>query len=348
MPRPFLSKEPAPKPGLHHGRVTASFGCLLLVCSLSGVCCAELPDYYQSVDRVIWVVRDVKHVVQGWKKLGLSDIHEYPDTGFTARYRDRQVMIHVRRTTGQLGSLRVDLLQPAKGEQNVFSDFLSKHGDGIFAVVHAVSGKGDIDKEEQRLSSLGVRVLQEATIAEASGPCSFTFFDTEREGKFVLGLSYSPYIAAPANGLRVVSHIAPVVRDPQAVAAFWHRLGFPDFTMEHATPREDSRYRGKPLLLSFEVGFQRFGQMSYEWITPPATPPNIYSDFLRLHGEGIQHLGLPVENLGEAAAKYEKLGYTVWQSGAWGDVGKPHSGQYDYMDTEAIGGVSVELIHAYQ
>jgi hypothetical protein len=43
---------------------------------------------------------------------------------------------------------------------------------------------------------------------------------------------------------------------------------------------------------------------------------------------------------------YEKLGFSVWQAGAWGDIGKPDSGQYHYMDTDKIGGVSVELIHA--
>jgi hypothetical protein len=34
------------------------------------------------------------------------------------------------------------------------------------------------------------------------------------------------------------------------------------------------------------------------------------------------------------------------QSGAWGDVGKPNSGQYAYMDTDALG-VSLELIQAF-
>ncbi len=95
------------------------------------------------------------------------------------------------------------------------------------------------------------------------------------------------------------------------------------------------------------MGFQRSGQISFEWIVPPTTPPNIYADFLKLHGEGIQHLGVPVNNLEEASAVYERLGYEVWQAGAWGDVGKAHSGQYKYMDTDSIGGVSVELIHAY-
>jgi hypothetical protein len=47
---------------------------------------------------------------------------------------------------------------------------------------------------------------------------------------------------------------------------------------------------------------------------------------LRLHGEGIQHIAVPVDDLEKASAAYEKLGYGGWQSGAWGDVGKAHSG----------------------
>ena len=83
-------------------------------------------------------------------------------------------------------------------------------------------------------------------------------------------------------------------------------------------PRDDSRYRGQPLSLAFEVGFQRIGSVSYEWIQPPSTPANIYEDFLKRHGEGIQHIGMPVDDLSKATAAYEKLGFAVWQAGAWG------------------------------
>jgi hypothetical protein len=89
------------------------------------------------------------------------------------------------------------------------------------------------------------------------------------------------------------------------------------------------------------------GAISYEWIQPPSTPANIYEDFLKRHGEGIQHIGMPVDDLSKATAAYEKLGFAVWQAGAWGDIGKPSSGQYHYMDTDKIGGVSAELIRAY-
>jgi hypothetical protein len=101
------------------------------------------------------------------------------------------------------------------------------------------------------------------------------------------------------------------------------------------------------LSLDFSVGYEKYDQFSYEWIAAPPTPANIYSDYLKAphHREGIQHIGIPVTDLKGAINDYERLGYHVRQSGAWGDVGKPNSGEYAYMDTS--GGVSVELIHSY-
>ena len=54
-----------------------------------------------------------------------------------------------------------------------------------------------------------------------------------------------------------------------------------------------------------------------------------------------------VDDLSKSIAALEKLGYHVHQSGAWGDVGKPGSGQYAYMDTDSAGGVSLELVGSY-
>ena len=48
---------------------------------------------------------------------------------------------------------------------------------------------------------------------------------------------------------------------------------------------------------AFDVGYQNYTQFSYEWIAAPENPPNIYADFLKAHREGIQHLGMPVDDL---------------------------------------------------
>jgi catechol 2,3-dioxygenase-like lactoylglutathione lyase family enzyme len=321
--------------------------CLAVMYLFAGACPAQLPDYYQSINRVTWLVPNIDAILPSWIALGMTDIHKYADIKAIGTDHGKPATIKTQQATGRLGNLAVNFLQPAEGQSNSYIDFLQKHHDGIFSVVHEVPSKDAMDKEIQRMASLGVNVLQQVTVEIDQTPVTYTYFDTEPQGKFVLGLVYWPGGAPKPLEQKTVSHIAPVARDAAAAAAFWQKLGFPSFELVHATPREDSRYRGQPLLLAFEVGFQRIGSNTFEWIQPPAAPPNIYDDFLKLHGEGIQHIGMPVDDLAKATAAYEKLGFSVWQAGAWGDVGKPHSGQYHYMNTDKIGGLSVELLHAY-
>jgi catechol 2,3-dioxygenase-like lactoylglutathione lyase family enzyme len=325
---------------------------LVIVCSLMGTCPSQLPDYYKTVNRVTWVVGNIDKVRPAWVAMGLSDIHEYPNIQLTGQFRGKPVTIYAWQITGHLGNLTVDMIQPGEGHANAYTNFLGKHGDGILSIMHEVSSQEALEKEILRMKAKGVGVLQQVavqrvTVQRDHVPVTYTYFDTEPEGKFALGLVYGPGIgAAPAPA--VVSHFGAMVWDAAAVSAYWERLGFPAFPMQHATPRPDSRYRDKPLSLAFEVGFQRHTQFRYEWISPPPSPPNIYADFLnKHHREGIQHIGILVEDLPKAIAAYEKMGYHVHQLGAWGDVGKPGSGQYAYMDTDSVGGISVELVHSY-
>ena len=322
--------------------------CLALVFPLAGTCLAQLPAYYQTVNRVTWVVENIDKVRAAWEALGLSDIQEYPNIQLVGQFRGQPVTVYAWQITGRLGNLTVDMIQPAEAQANAYTNYLGKHGDGILSIVHEVPTRQALEEEIRRMKGKGVEVLQQVTVQRGNTPVTYTYFDTEPEGKFALGLVYAPGGMKAAGGPAMVSHFSPVVWDAAAVSAYWERLGFPAFPMQHATPRADSRYRGQPLSLAFEVGYQRHTQFRYEWISPPPSPANIYADFLnRHHREGIQHIGVPVEDLAKSIAAYEKLGYHVHQSGAWGDVGKPGSGQYAYMDTDSAGGVSVELVHSY-
>jgi Glyoxalase/Bleomycin resistance protein/Dioxygenase superfamily len=321
--------------------------CVVLLCFLPGICQAQLPDYYQNISRVTWVCKDIDAILPSWIALGMTDIHKYADVKAAGTDHGNPTTISASQVTGRFGNLTINFVQPAEGQSNSYNDFLEKHKDGIFSVVHEVPSKEAMDAEIQRMATLDISVLQQVTLEIDHTPVTYTYFDTQPLGKYVLGLVYWPGGAPKPLEQKTVSHVGLVVLDAPAVAAFWQKLGFPGFELAHATPRTDSRYRGKPLSLAFEVGFQRIGSISYEWIQPSSTPPNIYEDFLKLHGEAVQHIGTSVDDLSKATTKYEKLGFPVWQAGAWGDVGKPNSGQYHYMDTDKIGGVSVELLHAY-
>jgi len=317
--------------------------CIVVCAVASGTCLAQLPDFYKQVNRVTWLVKALDHPLQGWAQLGLSDIREHGDRTFEGQYRGKAVFVKARGATGSLGNLTVDMLQPGEGD-NAFTEFLARHGDGIFSIVHEVASIEDMTKEIERMRGLGVRVLQQMTIKGDPGPIILTYFDTEGQGKYVLGLIYRAGGAPPAGPPGKISHVGFVVRENEGPAAYWQKLGFPAMPKSHASPREDSRYHGKPLWLDFDVCWQRHTQFKYEWIIPPVDPPNLYSDYLRAHGEGVQHLGLPVDDLEKSIADYQKLGYSVGQSGAWGETGKKGSGRYAYMDTDSIGGVVAEVI----
>jgi len=254
------------------------------------------------------------------------------------QFRGKAITIYAWQITGHLGNLTVDLIQPGEGQANAYTDFLARHGDGILSIVHEVPNPEALEQEILGMKTKGVAVLQQVTVQGGPFPVTYTYFDTEPEGKFALGLAYRPGGMRAAAGPAMVSHVGAVVWDAAAVSAYWEKLGFPPFSMEPVTPRTDSRYRDEPLSLAFDVGYQRHTQFAYEWISPPPSPANIYADFLnRHHREGIQHIGMPVDDLARSVAVYEKLGYHVRQAGS----------QHAYMDTDSVGGISVELVQSH-
>ena len=321
---------------------------LVFLSLFAAVCPAQVPDHYKTVNRVTWVVGNIDRVRAAWAKIGLADIREYPNIQLAGEYRGRPVTIYAWQITGRLGNLTIDMIQPAEGQENAYTSFLDKHGDGILSIVHELPSRKAVDEEVQRMKAKGVGVLQQVTVLRDQTPVTYTYFDTEGEGKFALGLVYAPGGMQASSQPASITHLGAVVWDAASVSAYWERLGFPAFPMQHATPRPDGRYRGDPLSLAFDVGFQRHAQFKYEWVSPPPAPRNVYADFLnKHHAEGFQHIGMLVDDLPKSIAEFEKLAYHVHQSGAWGDVGKPGSGQYAYMDTDSVGGISLELIRSY-
>ena len=316
-----------------------------LLISVASLAPGAPPDFYKHIGHLVWLVHSIDAPLRGWSGLGLSDVHDFGTVALDGEYRGRPIKARAHMAWGHLGSLAVDMLEPQSGA-TAFDAFLTAHGDGIFSIVYEVASQDEMSREVERMGGAGVPVLERMQVNTDRGLAVFTFFDTEPRGKYVLGLVRWPGGAAPAAPV-VVSHVALVIRAAQPVSDFWQLMGFPPMQVGHASPREDSRYHGAPLLLPFDVGWLRYSQPIFEWIVPPTQPPNCYADFLKAHGEGIHHIGLPADDLDAAIARYKDLGYGVVQSGAWGDVGKKGSGRYGYMATDSIGGVAVELIHGY-
>ncbi len=162
----------------------------LVAASLAGTCAAQLPDYYKTVNRVTWVVGNIDKVRPAWEALGLSDIEEYPNIQLVGEFRGKPVTIYAWQITGHLGNLTVDMMQPGEGQANAYTNFLGKHGDGILSIVHEVPSRQALETEILRMKERGVGVLQQVTVRRDGVATTYTYFDTEPEGKFALGLVY--------------------------------------------------------------------------------------------------------------------------------------------------------------
>ena len=100
----------------------------------------------------------------------------------------------------------------------------------------------------------------------------------------------------------------------------------------------DMTYRGKPVQHKFRAALTMVGPMQLELIEP-IEGDNIFSDFLKEHGEGVHHLGhVMVKNLDEAIQTLEKEGFPCLQSGCF------PGGGYAYIDTLKTMGTIIELL----
>ena len=309
---------------------------------------APLPDMYKSVHALTWVVRDLTKPIEGWRKLGFDDVRVVGDVTLRdVRYRGKPAACRAKTATGHLGDVAVQWIQPLEGCA-AYGDFLSRHGDGVFSLVHRAPTRDALDAEVKRMNALGVATLQTETVPSGRGTALRTSLDTEPRGKSVLGLVYYSDGAAPepAPAGRRVAQFAFTVRQLEPVLDFWSGLGFTERSVTHP-PLWDLRYHDRPGDFDAELGWQRHGRVPYEWILP-LKGPTVYLDQMEKHGEGLHHIAFEVSDLDAEVARWTALGFPFVQGGAWGEKGKPGWGRFAYQNTQALGGADVELLWNYR
>ncbi len=312
---------------------------------------AQLPEFYKKVDRITWVVDDVDKVTRGWKNLGFAQIGNASEVSLDRTlFHGKPAKSRVKVAGGRLGAVKVRWIQPVSG-RNAYSEFRSRHGNGVFSLVHRVPSQAALEAEIQRLGRLGVQVLEQGEATSSLGTVTYAYMDTEKEGKYSLGLIWY----ADAKGADLppqapmdlkLSQYAFVVRDARPVSAYWKKLGFPEMTFTHGALL-DLIHRGKKGEFDQELGWQRHGETVYEWIVP-LKGPTVYEEHLKAHGEGFHHLAFDTKDIDGVTARWQKLGCPPTQSGAWGTPGQPGSGRFSYSDTSSIGGIYVEFLWNFQ
>lgn len=310
---------------------------------------AQLLEPYKKVDQIIWLVDDIERVMQGWKTFGFQSMGPVQDMAFeNSQYQGEQEDFSAKLAIGKLGEANVTWIQPTSGK-SYFADYLREHGAVAFSLMHRFQSLKAYEEEIERLDQMGIDAVQQGEIKYGEGTIHFTFFDTYNKGDYVLGIVYGPQLhasmapQAPFNGK--FNQYAFATNRPQEVSDFWQSIGIPAMNITHS-PVWEKRYYGKAHDFDMKLGWQRHGNIVYEWCIP-LKEPTVYSDHIEKRGAGIQHVGLKVPDIDETLRHLAAEGFAVAQSGGWGEKGKPGSGRFAYIDTDRFGGLMVELLWSY-
>lgn len=327
-----------------------SLGWTVLILAAGVLNAADIPEAYNHVDQVLWVVSDVESTMDEYQDLGFSQMADFGQVLITEESSGKR--IKVRLVCANLGGAHVNWIEPGKGK-SVFTEFLQENGDGAMSLIHRFPDKNFMEQEVDRLKDLGIDVFERISLQTEKGDLNFVLMDTRKEGKFNLGFTYledgtdlyQSLGVKNRNGLKL-NQYAFAIRDPEPVSSFWHRIGLPEFQINHPV-LGNTHYYGKIVDHELIQGWQRHGDIAYEWCIP-VKPPIVYEDHIQLHGEGIHHLAFTVEDMDQVLDDYTSRAYVVSMGGTWGEKGKPGSGRYEYIDLEKAGGLTMELLWSYR
>lgn len=306
---------------------------------------------YGHVSSLVWVVKDLDPVLDYWQKLGLKNVERTRVTTFEGLiYRGKPVPTTARSAFGHVGGVLIEWIQPVTGN-NLYTEFLRRHGDGILALGFAVKSDAELERQIQYFQSKGVQVAERTQWKATKGMGHGAYLDTAaRGGGINIAVYHDPDDPAPGAAshsappndapLNKFNHYAFVVHHLRDVDAYWQELGFGGMEIDHNVST-DRGYRGQPGVFEMDLGWWHFGSASFEWIES-TRGPNVYEEYLKKHGEGFHHFGVDVPDMPTAVRLMTEKGAPRSQWGGWDDSGA--KGQFAYLDTDLHGGVTLELI----
>ncbi len=137
------------------------------------------------------------------------------------------------------------------------------------------------------------------------------------------------------------SHVGAVVEDADRAIKHFEGLGIGPFKLHQKRPSLDRFLYGKPVLdVKTAAWSAPLGPIEFELIQP-ICGESLQREFLRRHGEGINHIAFFVDDLDKEVTELTKKGFKVVSSGRRADVTT-----VVYLDTDKVGGVQIELLQA--
>jgi 4-hydroxyphenylpyruvate dioxygenase-like putative hemolysin len=156
-------------------------------------------------------------------------------------------------------------------------------------------------------------------------------------------------VSDPVVQLGPISHIGIVVEDAEKAAAFWERVfGIGPFSIDIYELNESTKFRfnGKPAEARMKAAIAYSGKVFVE-LVEVMEGESPHTDFMRAHGEGLQHVAFAVRDIKQVVADLEPEGMKPILDYEFETVqkGRRVRVQEVYLNSaEFVGGTTIQLI----
>ncbi|MCX5733004.1 MAG: VOC family protein [candidate division NC10 bacterium] len=140
---------------------------------------SRLPFQVTSVDQVGFVVRDIDRAMETYWRVGIGPWRVYTYGAPLVKdltYRGKPGNWRFRIALAGVGGFSLELIQPLSGE-NIYSDFLEKHGEG--GIQHLGFVVQDMDRVVEEAQRSGYQVIQSGRGHGVHGDGKFAYLSTE-------------------------------------------------------------------------------------------------------------------------------------------------------------------------
>ncbi len=267
-----------------------------------------------------FVVNDINKAMQIYQSIGFSQIippteRVWDNESYEVDGNPLSTERAVKFKEGYLrrGAFSLQFIQPIEGK-NPHMDFLNNHGEGISYLCFSVD---HLEKEQAKLVEKGFPVIQ--SVKNPDGGFLETYHDTRRIGNTIIALTQAPPVGTASEAtpdepwlFEKYDHIAFVVKDMEKAVEYFKAMGMEVVSEDTSVWGGDfMQYNGKALpqtplklyiLLKGGVAIELF------WVEEGE---NLWTDYLKEHGEGIHHLHFSVQDLDKETDLMVEKGFPV-------------------------------------